>query len=370
VTIDLGRVVNVAGMSVVFSHIPESSLFKWSEDGERFFDITLLTGNRETSITVPSLATHVRTRHVQLIMQIPIDLIDHPDQPNWQLGMQPVFSIREWRIMEHTGGAGVFGIQSLDGRQHNTIAYGLLQPGEWVLSSEGQNREADRQFTQWLVDAPSYNDVGRAVHLTATFQKVTSPIPSLRLTRIALYRNGQALGEPYLAAGPLDRLSEPGQTRLVFGTRSTAYAPENDPRPDFAHPGGGARHGFTHSAFFQGMIFNASLIRNALSPEEVLNIYNAHRGGQEMGCHCYNACPPGVNRFFPSVPIPCSGQGACMRNPNGQPFAAGTCLCLAGFSGEACEDHCSSLSESGCCEVDDDCPAGVACNQERKACMT
>jgi len=91
--------------------------------------------------------------------------------------------------------------------------------------------------------------------------------------------------------------------------------------------------------------------------------------GQELGCHCYDACPVGFNRFFPNVPVPCSGQGVCRRDPSGVPMSDGFCECQPGYSGQACQDHCSELSPTGCCEVDDDCPEGTTCNSDTKACV-
>ena len=58
-----------------------------------------------------------------------------------------------------------------------------------------------------------------------------------------------------------------------------------------------------------------------------------------------------------------------MRSDSGEPFAAGSCRCLPGYSGPACQYHCSELSETGCCTIDDDCPLGKSCNPDTMACM-
>merc|ERR1711879_1120305 len=125
----------------------------------------------------------------------------------------------------------------------------------------------------------------------------------MRATRIELFRNGMFYGSSYVKEGPVDRLYGINNTRMVFGVRSSAFA---DPSLD---PGAGAIHGKTHSPYFEGRIYNITILKNALSLEEVRGLYAAPRGGTEVGCHCFDACPVGRNRFYPDVDVPCSGQG-------------------------------------------------------------
>lgn len=116
--------------------------------------------------------------------------------------------------------------------------------------------------------------------------------------------------------------------------------------------------------------FNPSNLSEAMTKKAFFILQHQVRTGQgkELGCHCYDACPVGSNRFFPQIAVPCSGHGACLRSESGEPFADGKCQCLPGYSGTACQYHCAELSETGCCTIDDDCPFGLRCNQEAKAC--
>ncbi|CEM39928.1 unnamed protein product [Vitrella brassicaformis CCMP3155] len=111
---------------------------------------------------------------------------------------------------------------------------------------------------------------------------------------------------------------------------------------------------FLKSPFFSGRIAKATLYRNELMPEDVFGLYN----NTPTPCHCgHEVCPAGNNRYFPSVPVPCSGQGVCLVN--------GTCVCSPGSFGPSCSSHChSSISPrggGGCCQIDDDCPPGQYC---------
>lgn len=230
-------------------------------------------------------------------------------------------------------------------------------------------------------------DEGNAAHIVVTFRKVFAENPEYnRRMEIAFYRNGIPYGKAYQKETHKGRLSRKLETRLVVGVRSTIFA--NETYPDdlstISCPGTHklctvasanlAFHSLTHSPFFWGSIYNVTLIENALSPEEVAGLYHVTRGGEELGCHCYDACPVGRNRFNQDVDVPCSGQGACLRNESGIPLGDGKCACLPGFSGTDskgrpnCEQHCSELSPIGCCEIDDDCPPEHVCEKSTKAC--
>jgi len=227
--------------------------------------------------------------------------------------------------------------------------------------------------TQDLPVNYSFNDVGQLVHLSMTKRKVGGTTTT-RQMEYAFYRNGLTYGEPYTVTESIDRMQGPGSARVMMGVRSSAHYPNywNDDLTSGAaetDPRNGVIHGTSHSPFFSGWIFNVTLFKNALTAEEIRGLYEAHaQGGQEVGCHCYDACPTGANRFFPNVQVPCSGQGACLRT-SGQAFGIGRCECNPGYSGVACENHCSELSQYGCCEVDDDCPTGILCDITTKACF-
>jgi len=358
IEVDLGQVYNVAGLSIAFGYAAGDIRVKYSLQGEEYTQAFIRGGNFDYDIEVPA-TVQFRARHVVVELREPRDTIFHPDTHGVDSSLAPLFSVRELRIWEHTGGGGVFGLESLDGMQFTTVAYGLRQPGEWIVSSEGDRATVD------FGGANYQEDVGSKVHIVLTMGKAGGGDSNRRLTEYMLYRNGVQYGEPYRIWAPAERLVGLNTTRFVFGVRSSAHAVENaadDPRE-------GVRHGYTHDPFFEGRIYNMSIVSAVLSPEEVRGVYEVHTtGGTELGCHCYDACPTGSNRFFPGVPVPCSGQGVCLRMQWGP--TAGRCQCQPGYSGPACEDHCSELSSYGCCEVDDDCPELFHCNPTTKACDT
>jgi len=358
--VDLGSVHNVAGVSVEFGYGAREIQFSHSMDASSWTQFAAVSSNLELAITVPS-TIHFSTRYVKVSMQSPVSLIPDPDEPRDLQKYQYVFSVREFEIFEHTGGGGVIGLESLDGTEFSTIVFGQREPGEWLVGSEADI------FTKDFGEEPYSEDVGTEIHIAMTFSTVLNLPDGLnRYTRVSLYRNGVAYGSPYTVQAPVDRLTAANQTRLVFGVRSTAHTSGwngSDPRE-------GSLMADVHSPFFEGQIRKLSLIRNALTSEEVYGLFETKFGSAERGCHCYDACPAGSNRLFPDVLVPCSGAGVCLRASVSSSLAQATgyCRCNPGFSGDACESHCSDLSIYGCCEADDDCPSGVDCNQTTKAC--
>jgi len=375
--VDLGKPINVAGLSWEFEwgcrfyrlYYRINATAEWTT---ALFDNGDFTGLVELPTTV-----HFKARFVMLEMKEPLVKIFHPDTPGLPKTDRYVFSVLDLKIFEHTGGGGVIGIQSLDGLQYNTLTYGLRQPGEWVLASENEI------FTRDLGEPPDFA-LDEWIHFAMTFETVGSQ-GSNRQTAVNIYRNGRPYGPEMIMTQPIDRLSLPNETRLVFGIRSSAHdvpnasawppsesqlhpsLKENPDAEQWPDPDGGdpVMHGASHSPYFDGWLDRVTLIKNALSPEEVRGVYL----DLELGCHCYDACPVGSNRHHPGVPVPCSGQGVCRRYADGKPFQPGYCQCLPGFSGTNCEQHCTHPPSLGCCEVDDDCPLGSRCNQNRKACF-
>jgi len=355
ITLDKER--NIAGVTLRFGYVARVYQIWYSLNGVEYKLSKETTGNGFQSCEVDSKKFHFRAKYVQLRIMDPKDTIFHPDDFGNDDNRHRIMSIVDLELWEHTGGGGVVGLQSPDGKQFNTIAYGLLQPGEWVLASE------DDVFTMETGGANFPEDVGAVVHLAATFRKVEGPPDQNPRTEVMLYRNGVAYGQSYVRSAPASRFSGHNATRLIMGVRSTIYA---NASMDLSQING--VHGDTHPPYFEGKVHNVTILQNALNAEEVRGLFNMVKGGQELGCHCFNACPWGSNRFFPLTYVPCSGQGVCLRSPTGAAFSQGRCECLPGYSGAACEFHCSTLSTYGCCEVDDDCPKDFTCDQATKAC--
>jgi len=360
---DLGEDKNIAGISFEFKYAAGHYTMYYSSDNVTWTMVINAAGNTNLDIEYPTNKYHFRGRYIRLRMQVPVTKIDHPDIPGNFKTQGSVFALSKLRLLEHTGGGGVVGLQSLDGSEFSTIAWGQRQPGEWMLASE-----ADK-FTQDVSGGAFDQDIGGPTHIAVTFRTVHSDYPPLRNVEIAMYRNGLPYGSSYTKYVDPDRLVLPYQTRMIFGVRSSFYPNNsNDTHHVVAGPSL-ASHSGSHSPYFFGKIYNATLIQNALSPEEVWGLYEVTKGGTELGCHCYDACPFGYNRFNTSVLVPCSGQGVCLRNREGIPLASGECLCLPGFSGKECSVHCSDLSPYGCCKIDDDCPSWTFCNTTSKACQ-
>jgi len=363
---DLGRERNVAGMTWVFGHISgrvDVHYANRNDNRSNWQRAYTLVGNVAEETVVPT-TVHFKCRFIRLTLHEPRTReFWHPDNFGDTELWNTLLSLKDFKAYEHTGGGGVLGFQSVDGMEYTTVAYGLRQPAEWILASE------EDLATQDIHPGFDFNDVGQIVHIALTKRKVGGS-STTRVMEYSFYRNGLTYGEPYTVTEPINRMNGPGNVRVIMGVRSSAHypVPATDPGPNDIDPRNNVIHGITHSPFFEGWIYNVTLFKNALTAEEVRGLFEAHaQGGQEVGCHCFDACPTGANRFFPNVQVPCSGQGACLRT-SGQAFAWGRCECNPGYSGSACESHCSDLSVYGCCEVDDDCPVGITCNLVTRAC--
>jgi hypothetical protein len=355
--IDLGEDKNVAGITGVWKHIAAHYRIDYSSDNTTWKQAVHIGSNSNSNINIPSDKHHFKGRYVRIYMANSRGQIFHPDDPDNFKNQGYVFGLESIQIWEHTGGGGAVGIQNLDGTEFNSIVWGQRQPGEWMLGSEKD------VFTQDVGGGAFKQDQGNPAHIVLTWQKVWTDNPGMHRTQLRFYRNGLPYGEPYEKEVPAGRLTYVNNTRMVFGVRSSIFANETF---DFNSIAG--VHSLTHSPYFWGKIYNVTLLRNALQPEEVAGLYNVVKGGTELGCHCFDACPYGFNRFNRSVPVPCSGQGTCLRNEEGIPMASGKCVCLPGYSGDNCQDHCSELSIWGCCEIDDDCPHAHWCDRSTKAC--
>jgi hypothetical protein len=377
IDVDLGEPINIAGMRILFGYGSANFAVRYetnySKNGSLWPTAYTFTGNGNDLVEQDSRTKHFRAQFLRLELREPKVLIFHPDDYGNMWNKGPLFTVKEWDVFDHPGGGGAVGIQSLDGSEFMTLGYGMRQPGEWLIQSEND------VFTKDLEAEPGVfaEDIGTVAHFVITFARIGGT-PQMRQTEIAVYRNGVPYGKPYVRTVPSNRLSAVNQTRMVFGVRSTAHdelsVDEDGNRlmnwsldPSKPNARDNVVHGDTHSPFFDGSVYNVTLIKNALTPEEVRGLYDVVTvpNGKELGCHCYDACPAGSNRFFPDVPVPCSGQGVCARNP-GEIMGNGNCRCTQGYSGPACEDHCSQNSSSlttwGCCQVEDDCPVGLGCD--------
>merc|ERR1712176_1367602 len=154
-------------------------------------------------------------------MEQALSFIFHPDHWNDMNYFGPVFSVKEIMLLEHTGGGGVVGIQSLDGKQWSTLTYGLRQPGLWLLSTE-QDRYT-HEITGLDEELEANFDVGMTYQMVITFKTVRRHRNGKFIDQeITFYRNGISYGDPYIARNvPVSRLSEKGQTRIVMGARTT-----------------------------------------------------------------------------------------------------------------------------------------------------
>eukprot|EP00927_Polykrikos_kofoidii_P040169 TRINITY_DN34385_c0_g2_i1.p1 TRINITY_DN34385_c0_g2~~TRINITY_DN34385_c0_g2_i1.p1 ORF type:complete len:2103 (-),score=386.89 TRINITY_DN34385_c0_g2_i1:18-5387(-) len=370
--LDIGRMTNIAGMRILFGYEPSVFQVYSSEDNITWVKEAVYRGNRQKLIEMTTTQIHFKARWVRLHMEEARWRIDNPDEPDNSKGMRVVMSVKEIDLWEHTGGGGVVGLQNLDGSVWDTLTYGLQQPGEWIVSSEMD------KYTETLEGPVSDEDMEKVNQFVITFKRVQKIDERFRVMEMQLFRNGVSFGKAYTRISPFGRLQEPNQTRLVFGVRSSAHHNVSDytwsRQPGQPDPRIGVKHGATHNPFFEGGVYNVTLIKNALSPEEVRGLYEASAvpGGQELACHCFDACPTGSNRFFPNVPVPCSGQGACVRSPTLEE-GVGYCVCVQGFFGLACEEHCSQnssvLTTWGCCQETDDCPSHTFCDTAKRACV-
>eukprot|EP00928_Gymnodinium_smaydae_P026766 TRINITY_DN20917_c0_g1_i1.p1 TRINITY_DN20917_c0_g1~~TRINITY_DN20917_c0_g1_i1.p1 ORF type:complete len:937 (-),score=111.83 TRINITY_DN20917_c0_g1_i1:287-3097(-) len=365
IQIDLLDILNVAGMKFEFGYpAAQYEILYLDHETGLWTRSKLKVNNRAKIVEYDFRSLQFKTRYIRLAFGKPMERIYHPDHFGVEWEMMFCMSVVQIEVFEHTGGGGLVGIQSLDGQQWTTIAYGLSNPGEWTISSE------EDLVTRDFGRDPIPYDIGNKVHLVVTFENVGT-VNGIRTTQVIFYRNGVRHGQSYTYQAPVERLSKVNETRIVMGVRSSNHTwPYNASLygPGYPDPTRNVKHGRSHSPYFSGRIYNLTLLKNALTKEEVRGLYEAVAipDGKELSCHCYDACPTGSNRFFPDIPVPCSGQGACVKDALRE--YGGYCVCAEGYSGPACETHCSTLSEVGCCENDDDCPTGQYCNSATKAC--
>jgi hypothetical protein len=411
-----------------FSYAPESAGLTNTTPWKL---IILKNGNYDLDVTFPSTGSHFKGRYIKMHMKFPYTKIFHPDLPADLAKQDYVFAIQQVKFWEHTGGGGVVGIQNLDGTEFNTIVWGQRQPGEWMVGSE--NDVFTKEVGGGVFQEDQGNPVHIVMTIATVERQtdlrkikmalyrngvaygdpwhIYEPITKRRLrdayqtrmvfgVRSTVYTNdtskGWQLHKSNWDCGTSRATDYSGLTLsqcLVFCSgysyaanwssglvacrcydvcgagQATDVAGGYTNEVHVQIAGIAGTHSLTHSPYFWGKIYNVTLIQNALSPEEVMGLYAAHRSlGAELGCHCYDACPVGFNRFNKTVPVPCSGQGICLRNAVGQPLGPGTCQCLPGFSGKDCSQHCSDLSQYGCCKIDDDCPSWSFCNTAEQAC--
>jgi hypothetical protein len=164
--------------------------------------------------------------------------------------------------------------------------------------------------------------------------------------------------------------------RLVFGVPSSAFVTAATLADENLILGSPPKKSYYLNSYFSGTIQSMTLLTQELSAEEVMGLYNAKFDYRnERACHCYDACPVGQNKYFntgaDAIDVPCSGQGVCLRkydSATGLPVG-GECKCSPGFSGPACEIHCSEPGK-GCCTVDDDCPVNMVCDLDKNYCVS
>jgi Protein of unknown function (DUF1553)/Protein of unknown function (DUF1549)/Concanavalin A-like lectin/glucanases superfamily/Planctomycete cytochrome C len=132
--------------------------------------------------------------------------------------------------LEQRGG-GVIGLQSPDGRVFDAIVFGELEPGRWMVGSEGFVR------TKGVAGPAETEAAKRPVHVAITYAGDGT---------IRLYRDGQPYGNSYVSSGPMTLTS--GQWQVIFGLRHS--------------PVGGNK-------MLAGTIVRARLYDRALDPSEV-----------------------------------------------------------------------------------------------------
>ena len=132
--------------------------------------------------------------------------------------------------LEQGGGAAI-SIENADGKVFDAIVFAERQPKKWMAGSDGYARTID-------LDIPEEPDeAGTLVHMAIVYQADN---------KIALFRNGEPLGQPYQPASPLVSFAA-GDARILLGQR---------------HTGGGR-------SWLTGEIKQASVYDRALSPDEV-----------------------------------------------------------------------------------------------------
>ncbi|KAF4701177.1 hypothetical protein FOZ62_027489, partial [Perkinsus olseni] len=336
-TVTFSELFNLAGVYVEFLYRALSIQLYQSVDCISYTLVESIRDNGDYVFYVPT-TVHFQARCVRMELSGARDRMWHPDRYEDPISRLEVIAIKEFTLLEHAGGGGVFGIEdcygSTCGLRYDTITYGLLQPRGWSIASEGDIRSRD------VVGKPE--NTTQLVHVVAVFGGNT----------ITLYRNGQQYGSSYNGSA-ISSSAWNNDSRLVMGVRSTAYV-NLSTASNFTGTlleGIAGLHDDSHNNFFSGAIHSVTLIRGALLAEEVLGLYESHFGKPERACHCgHRVCPSGPSRFLPSVQVPCSGQGVCVRNSSADGLTqTGSCTCIPGYSGPSCSVHCSE--NGGCCKV-------------------
>lgn len=355
---NLGIVYDIAGVQLVFEkYIAGTIQFYSSMDCVSFTLISTVNANAANIVTLSGQQFAFQAQCVKTVLSNPLTLIPSPDNPT-AFPSEAIFGVSSFSVMRHVGGGGLFGIEArvngVWGSVFDSIAFAPFQPAQWVMLSNQQAR------TEAVNGPASFDDITNLVQVVATFTQ----------SQVTLYRNGVPFGTAYTASNiAWDMVQD---VRLVLGVRSSAFVGASESQVNqlmgSALPG---KQDSTLSPFFQGQIKSATLFSRALLAEEVEGLFlTGTQGKRERGCLCYDSCPTGSNYHYPTVSVPCSGQGVCLRqydSVNGLPIQ-GVCKCSPGFSGANCATHCSQ--NGGCCSVDDDCPLSSHCDASTNSCLS
>lgn len=143
--------------------------------------------------------------------------------------------------LQQQGGAAI-SLETRDGSNFDAITFGEREPGKWTAGSAGFQRTKDLM-------AP-VEDVagGEWVHMAIVYGPDN---------QISVYRNGKPYGTPYRSDGPLPTFKA-GESHVVLGMR---------------HHGGG-------NPWLVGGIRLAALYDRALSPSEVMDLFQSGLSGQ------------------------------------------------------------------------------------------
>ena len=364
IRLELGQQYNLAGIDISFLYPAGEIRYSYSQQScastTTFIPAADPVPNTGLTTSLSGLDVQFVARCVRIVLSNPLTKIQNPDA---QFGPQVnVFGVTQFYVYHMVGGGGVFGIEAKNpstgvwGTIFDSIAFGPYQPDQWHMLSESQSRSGN-------VNGPFIKDETQSmVQIVATFSSNT----------VTIYRNGMSYGSSYISNGLLD-WSTVGDVRLVFGLASSQFASPATQTDINTVLGSPPKKTFNLDPYFAGSIQSMTLLSQALSAEEVMGLYLAQSDyTKERACHCYDACPTGSNQFYPSIPVPCSGQGVCLRQYDSQTGlpanVAGVCQCSPGFSGVNCQTHCSDTA-GGCCTVDDDCPVGTTCNTSTNYCQ-
>ncbi|KAF4673381.1 hypothetical protein FOL47_010627 [Perkinsus chesapeaki] len=342
-TVYFSELFNLAGIYLEFLYRAIDIYLYQSTDCISFNLVESIIDNQEYVFYVPT-TTHFQARCIRVNLSGARDRMWHPDRYEDGDSRLRVIAVKEFTLLEHAGGGGVFGIEdcyaSNCGLRYDTITYGLRQPREWSLASEGDTRSRDV--------------LGAKENTTQLVQVVVVFGGNI----ITLYRNGQKYGQPYNSSSASPSIWN-NNSRLIMGVRSSAYV-NLSTASNFTGTlleGIVGLHDDSHNNFFSGAIHSVTLLRGALLSEEVMGLYESHFGKPERACHCgHRVCPSGPSSFLPWVQVsaagflhnavgrclhitvmkvPCSGQGVCVRNVSADGLTqTGSCTCIPGYSGK------------------------------------